>query len=130
VPLRRADRPVRPEIVAARPEAGEHAESVARGDDVVEGQRGVAWLGMRVTRCRGNRRRQNRQAMAGELACLPIGGSPRRVSRCAELDGIVGCGFQMVERPAGAFQQPITKEQVLAVCGRAFGDQAQPVSVA
>jgi aminoglycoside phosphotransferase (APT) family kinase protein len=37
--------------------------------------------------------------------------------------------FRSVERHAAAFQQPVTPEQVLAMCGRAFGDRTQPVSV-
>jgi aminoglycoside phosphotransferase (APT) family kinase protein len=36
--------------------------------------------------------------------------------------------FQVIERPADAFQQSITEAQALAMCRRAFGDQAQPVS--
>ena len=37
--------------------------------------------------------------------------------------------FRAVEREPGAFQRPVSQEQVLAMCRRAFGDQAQPVSV-
>jgi aminoglycoside phosphotransferase (APT) family kinase protein len=37
--------------------------------------------------------------------------------------------FRPVERAPGAFQRPITGEQALAMCRRAFGVQVQPVSV-
>jgi aminoglycoside phosphotransferase (APT) family kinase protein len=37
--------------------------------------------------------------------------------------------FRIVERDGDAFQQPVTLEQVLAMCRRAFGDRTQPVSV-
>ncbi len=37
--------------------------------------------------------------------------------------------FRPVERDPDAFQQSITEEQALAMCRRAFGDLAEPVSV-
>jgi hypothetical protein len=37
--------------------------------------------------------------------------------------------FRPIERTPGAFQRSITEEQALAMCRRAFGAHAQPVSV-
>ena len=37
--------------------------------------------------------------------------------------------FRVVERGAGAFQEGVAEEQVVAMCRRAFGDRVQPVSV-
>jgi aminoglycoside phosphotransferase (APT) family kinase protein len=36
--------------------------------------------------------------------------------------------FRPVHRDPDAFQQPVTEDQVLAMCRRAFGDRAEPVS--
>ena len=37
--------------------------------------------------------------------------------------------YTIIERPTGAFQQPIAREHLIAMCQRAFGEQVQIESV-